>query len=557
MSAPYLNRGETIILTTHRVGVENTEYDALLTNERLILMDRRYTRFEPRMVLFPAIMTVKAGKVPAGDPAIILTLEEPSDITGSELVNIIFVQEPGEDRKAEREQWVKELIGLVITTREQRIHNKADEHVMKKDGMQPSVRRWVAPESPHPRTSHETPVTPTSAPEVIAEGPDPMEFFLENRTKSKRTAGKKAKPSRKAEATTASRASTAKDPVAAPSQPHMPESEPLPEKGAAPEAVGIVQVPSPGTPVISGKPSEQQPADPSTADTFARLVASAAAPLYTREEPLPEVHHEGPVIRGSSEPEPSGQPQVPEPVPSSDTPATEPEIQVPVPEPQRAADSVPEASKNLQTPGIRRELPGTYTPDIPVTGPKETPPIPDGRRRFQESPGRSVIIAGVLVFIFLGILIGMISLSSIMFDQQNNPSTIETVTPSVTAVPIPSTQSAEPPAGVEVQIGYPGKFFGTLGNPGYLQKVSGTGNNTYPVLMHTDIVQATIRKLDNSGEALTVGIYNNRTLLSKRTITAPMGEVNLLINVSTELPPGLDRVGPNGENLRDGTLIYF
>ncbi len=178
MSTPYLNRGESIVMTTHRVSVGSIIYDAMLTTERLILMDNRYTRFEPRMIHFPAIISVKGGKVPTGEPAIILTLDEPSDLSGSNQVNLIFSQEPGEPRTHERELWVKKLIGLVIIAREQAAQKKIVP-VRKKTGMQPSVRRWVAPE---PLRPHSSVIKPSSRPQpvvVISEEPDSLEFFLE------------------------------------------------------------------------------------------------------------------------------------------------------------------------------------------------------------------------------------------------------------------------------------------------------------------------------------------------------------------------------------------
>ena len=83
MSVPYLNRGESIVLTTHRVSVGSVLFDAMLTNQRLILMDNRSDNSEPEIIPFSEIVTVKGGKASTGEPAIILTLTEPKTFSDS------------------------------------------------------------------------------------------------------------------------------------------------------------------------------------------------------------------------------------------------------------------------------------------------------------------------------------------------------------------------------------------------------------------------------------------------------------------------------------------
>ncbi len=78
--------------------------------------------------------------------------------------------------------------------------------------------------------------------------------------------------------------------------------------------------------------------------------------------------------------------------------------------------------------------------------------------------------------------------------------------------------------------------------------------------MVNSIIQATIRKQDNYGEALTVEIYSNNTLLSRKTVTAPMGEINLLIDTKTASPPGIEpgtRSAGNMTRPGNGSLIYY
>jgi len=589
MSAPYLNRGESIILTTHRVSVGSVMYDALLTNERLILMDSRYTSFEPRMILFRSIITVKGGKVPTGDPAIILTLESPSDLTGSEQVNLIFIQQPGETRKHERELWVKELIGKVITAREQAAQ-KIIVPAKKKTGMQPSIRRWVAPEPVHPHTSVETPPPPPQDAEVISEGPDPLEFFLEER----------------------SRKGPEPEVEESPPVPDVPEDLPAPVE---PDSLREAEPESP-EPVIVMEEEPEELTDireiMEEDQTIPDYVPDAVSSPY-QENTMVELPEE-PVQETPAEPEPAPETEVPSSFESTvlaatkslNTPADMPEIpdtdtttpedprepeEVQPAEPQdrdTGADEtrsdteekdipesaeIPEHTDYIQpavmtrppSPGQVRELPGTYTPDIPVTGitigphNDNTPGNPSGSRKTDHGQSHQILIAGVLVIVALLVVFGGIYLISQYPLGPAGGSQVTVITPTVTQTQ-PPAPLAEQPKGVRVNVIYPGTFTGIVGNPGSLQKVSGTGNHTFPVLMTDTIVQATIQKQDNSGDTLTVGIYDNSTLLLQKGVTAPMGEVNLLIDVKTASAPGMvAAITPTSDKplLGNGTLIYY
>jgi hypothetical protein len=82
-------------------------------------------------------------------------------------------------------------------------------------------------------------------------------------------------------------------------------------------------------------------------------------------------------------------------------------------------------------------------------------------------------------------------------------------------------------------------YFGNAGNPELMQKVSGTGDNFYKVLMSDHLVQVSVQKQDNSGALLAVAVYRDGTLISTRSVTAPMGTVDLLIDPLTARAPGL------------------
>jgi len=60
--SPYLESGESFILTTDRVRVNTVQYDLLLTTRYLILIDVRYAQFQPQMIPLLTIQSVKGGK---------------------------------------------------------------------------------------------------------------------------------------------------------------------------------------------------------------------------------------------------------------------------------------------------------------------------------------------------------------------------------------------------------------------------------------------------------------------------------------------------------------
>jgi hypothetical protein len=565
MSAPYLNRGESIILTTHRVSVGSAVYDAMMTNERLILMDSRYAQFEPRIIPFPGIVTVKGGKASTGEPAIILTLEEPSELVESGQVCLIFVQQVGEKRKQEREVWVKKLIELVIAAREQAIQ-KTVEPVKKKTGMQPSVRRWEAPEPPRPHVS----VTDQSAPlpekvVVTEEEPDSMDFFFEEKPAEKRKSPEENLPfAPEPEVTTATREmdpSLQRDVVkeAEPiTRETIPKAEPQWPK---------VKVPVPDTPVSPGDipavPPEGGMTWKSDPDAFASIVQAAAEPL--------QVHAE----RETLPPErvPSEEKHKPMANVKNEIPTTEalPTRERPVIRTTSLPDTTP-GEKPVSppvppTPGALRELSGTYAPDLTTKAapvpPKENHQASSSeKKKYQQGirTGYQTILTLVLFIIAIMVLLGVVLFAVNYLQGSVYSNTVVTIAPTT-----PNTQTKTPlpaemePAGVRVFVSYPGLFTGTVGSSGNVRQVSGTGNQTFPVLMTSSIVQTTIRKQDNSGDPLIVEILDNSTLLARQTVTAPRGEISLLIDTKTAAPPGLGngKTAGNTPLLGNGSLIYY
>jgi len=637
-------------------------YDALLTNERLILMDSRYTRFEPRMIHFSAISSVKGGKVPTGDPVIILTLDEPDDVSGSVQVDLIFTQQPGEQRREERERWVRKLIDLVISAREQALQIPVP--FQEKTGLHPTIRRWVAPEPARPHTSVEKSTPP---PQRVAATPDETDLPVFNREDlppepeipppAGETAGSfDEEPVFLAQDTPVETSTEVpvpgrevRDEIPGAEHSSVPEDsglypryEDIAVKPAVEEQTeepanpgepsisytntlrsvlisqqsrgGETNPPEAGTPVLieTGEPEEPAAAEtPVPKSPPAETDEHAEDGGWAKDHGIPENHRisEEPTIPDPDQHQEPGTGDGPVAIePTGEIPDSpvlqvhglglpeepqepKPPLQLPADNRQRADDrGIPEEQKITPMPptpdttDLHEEhgaepgtgagepadgIPDKPVPDIPVPAPREVPHDPNISSRQPVSPTsartpvpkRTVITAIVLVLIAILVLSGgIVLLSHYLQDNDSGiPTAIMPSTVTVTQTPTPVPPETIP-SGVRVDVIYPGMFTGTIGNPGFLHPVSGSGNRTFAILMTSDIVQATIQKQDYSGDVLTVGIYNNSTLLAEKTVTAPMGEINLLIDTKTSSPPGMtpDTV-PAGNRTRigNGTLVYL
>ena len=148
---PYLESGESLILTTDRVRVNTVQYDLLLTTRNLILVDVRYAQFQPHLIPLLTIQSVKGGKTANGELVITLFFTETASSWGSESMVLFFSQQPGEQRKRERDEWLKTLMGLIVSVRQETSY-EAVTAVDPEIGIRPSKRHQIAPEIPHPYT---------------------------------------------------------------------------------------------------------------------------------------------------------------------------------------------------------------------------------------------------------------------------------------------------------------------------------------------------------------------------------------------------------------------
>ena len=152
MAGPYLKSGESIILTTDRVLIDDLRYDLILTSQRLALVDSDHAGDKPQVIPFATILSVKGGTTPAREPEITLSLIDPIGLEDSRTLQLVFIQEPYEDRGPECENWVKKLIEHIVSVRQEPDRAGPQQAPVQPRGINPTVRRWSAPEAPHPHT---------------------------------------------------------------------------------------------------------------------------------------------------------------------------------------------------------------------------------------------------------------------------------------------------------------------------------------------------------------------------------------------------------------------
>lgn len=105
------------------------------------------------------------------------------------------------------------------------------------------------------------------------------------------------------------------------------------------------------------------------------------------------------------------------------------------------------------------------------------------------------------------------------------------VTTEVTIAQPTKVQSIVPQTGVWVRVIYDGEFTGTVGAPGRFRDIKGSKDQFFQIPARDEIISASVTKGDNSGNPLTVNIYNEGTLLKTATITKPKGTLDLDVNL--------------------------
>jgi hypothetical protein len=119
MGNPYLNRDESIILTTHNVTYNSVVTEVIFTNQRLILFDSRHAQFRYQTIPLATIETVMIREDAQDNPVILLSISPISPDSPPQSRELTFSRQATGERKRECEEWVRQLKEQIASIRRQ------------------------------------------------------------------------------------------------------------------------------------------------------------------------------------------------------------------------------------------------------------------------------------------------------------------------------------------------------------------------------------------------------------------------------------------------------
>jgi hypothetical protein len=527
MAGPYLKSGESIVLTTDRVRIDDAEYDLILTSQRLALVDSDHTSDQPRVVPFATIISVNGGTTPAREPVITLTVIDPFSPDEAKTLDMVFSQQPYQDRSAECDLWVKKLIEYIVSVRQEPAAEK-QVAAEKTNGIHPSIRRFIAPDVPLPHTELSRDRRPS---EDLLSAMQGAAWKSENDAAEKQAPEGDIIPDH-----------TLPEPEENPLSPVPPTGdEDIPPGADTGEPVpGIHETGNTRLTVnretlhdmqVQDREStvpEESPGPTSVPATpFRELVPVAPGEVSDYPAPVPPDGRQA--GRADDIEELSRQIEEIEPVQAGENAASRPGAG----EPTGIPDNVvfPVLFGSAPDEAAASASPATPKGEVGAAG--QTPaPQPEKR-----GAGTLLVIAIVLL-----VIVGMTAMILLSPAGNANGSNLPPVMPNVTSPTVTTVPSVTvPTTGVWVKVTYNGTFVGSYGNPGPTdqREVRGTGEQVYPIRNSNETVQASFRKLDDSGNPLTVDVYNNGIIVTHVSKSSPGAEIDILVDPVTGKPPNV------------------
>jgi hypothetical protein len=118
MGNPYLNRDESIILTTHNVFFNSIITEVIFTTQRLIFFDSGHAQLRYQTIPLATIETVLIREDNQGNPVIFLSISPLNPDSPPQSRELTFSRQTTGDRKQECEAWVKQLKEQIALVRQ-------------------------------------------------------------------------------------------------------------------------------------------------------------------------------------------------------------------------------------------------------------------------------------------------------------------------------------------------------------------------------------------------------------------------------------------------------
>ena len=511
MADPELRSDEKVLVRTQGVYVKSIPFEGILTNKRIILIDRVKNILPPKEIPLFTIKEVEPGENAIRDQIIMLSV-----ITKTGEIRqmiLTFSRQEGGNRIKERDEWMRVIKENASFSFDQVIRNVIS-------GPEPAPGRTEPVAGPRYEIVH-APVGPAAPSD-------------ENRPAGTAMGG--MNPVRRAGATT---------PVTA-----VPPSP----------AVRKFDLSPPGTSIFCSKCGNKIPAESVFCNRCGSQI-SQIPPLSAPEQtPAAPSVVKTPAARPIDEEIQSIEPLIERSTDKifPDALRTEPVRNLFEPslswddnEEERApAPAKKSARKNLIPKFVPAESAPATTPASTHTykSPGDTPLPPKPPRGRSSMPRKqtiltmAVVLVAILIvaagalFIYPILTSGGSTVPSGSGDGTPTPvSTSSTIRPSGTIVIKETPAPVIPQKGVYIHVNYMGGFKGSYGIPDTITTVPGnSGDRVWEVENATNsTVQATFEKLDGSSHELLVEIYKDGKILTTGTTTVGHGSVALSVDIVT------------------------
>lgn len=601
MSDLYLNPGESLILTTNRISINFIPFELMLTSLRLIILDNVSNRFSPQVIPLGDIFSVNGATISTGEPIIRITLTDHDGDGSLIPIDFVFSQSSTRKRKQERDEWLRTLMEKLVAVRQEKVLNgiqspgpEEEDRFPLRRWMAPEILHPMplvtGPDLPVAET--ETPTTPELP--VVPGEPGNSDLSSTGDDNSAPPGGKVGK-SNEPESPPGPALDAPSDEMKPEEPGYSTGDRPVPVK-----MTRSLDVPSPRshmteTPLVNIPPfqvamhGDEDTGPGSSADVSSPSGISEGSTAVV-EEPK-EISGAG-VIADQSGFEGKWEQTAPESHPAPvvvNWPVIriEPTNQAPafaLPDRTNSQDirsqlteepekSEPKTDSAPEIPAIRsegdepvREKPDGKTEhkEIPDKGtvaevlekepapvdtgsstgeaivgslsPESAPaPVAAAERASHTRPNPAIAIIAIIGIILVSTVAGFLYFHS---PPDNARSQIPAITHAVTPNATPAVKTITiPNVGVWIHVTYPGDYYGRVGNPGDLQEIAGTGSTFYFIRSSGNLVQANIQKRDNSGDTLTVELFNNGTLVFNSSVRTPMGTASFLVDPVTGKVP--------------------
>jgi hypothetical protein len=513
MGDPEFRSDEKVFVRTQGVYVKSIPFEGILTNKRIILIDRAKNLLPPKEIPLVTIKEVESGENAIRDQIITLSVMAKTGETRQMILT--FSRQAGGNRVKERDAWAKTIKENASSSFDQVIRNVIP-------GPEPVFRKPEQAAGPKYEVVHSPVQQKSVTGDIRSAGPDTDGMSPVRRTGLIPPA-----------------------PAIPPSPPASPSEVPAPPATVFCSKCGN-KVPAEsvffnrcGSPIGQTPPAEE-PVQP-------RVVPSPVKTTTTR--PIDEeIQSIEPLIERSTvrvPPDALRTAPVKPPLKQAfswddeDEPITPPAPEEPVP-----AEKSSEKGFIPQIFSAKSVTAASPAPDPNLGGRGDTPPPPRPPRRRSFMPGKQTLLtvaAAVIVILLVGagalFVYPMLNSGDLTIPGGDTTPAVTTTTRPVasgTIIPFEPVAHPVPATGVYVHINYLGGFEGSYGMPDVLTTVPGnSGDRLWEVENANGTVQAKFTKQDGSPRELLVEIYKDGKLLTKGTTTVGHGSVTLSVNTTT------------------------